>query len=1228
MSGESGKSFGRMALTIGGAIVGGMIAGPGGAKLGYALGGMAGGFIGNVIFPANSDVKMPEMATYPVQNAGKTGPIQIVYGTDLAAGNIIYLGETHPYTISHSSGGGGKGGGGSSGGETTETRFRKSFMIGICHGPAQVLRAWAGKTEISLDDFTVFPGFNNTQIGSVIDKDFAEYKHICCAYFDEYDLGNSEQIPNFTFEVEGFPASLLGIDGFSISSSSSLKRYVYKHLRDGTLDLDWGLAGIIDIGAGKFVIGLHQDDDDNLFVLQYPADNLFKYDSDGILDWTYTNTANIHNAGYRVKVDREGNSYLLFKASNRYSTFFHCSAGIRKVDSAGNELWNYVDDFNAGGDADPNWALITWDNDWVSAWGTWSESPPAGVVGFKLPYEVFDGIFFENDSKLLICGNYCNRHANLGSEITYTMVRINTDDGSIDTTWGNDGTAMSLVDGPTYSPVTDFCFGMKRDNEGNIYCMNTPNNHDGEYRNVITKLTVEFSTDSLTGEITESLALDDDYGTIGDGTAGLASGEVPYNWNASQDRFDVRPNGDLYFCGSFSGAVSDFSFVRKLNPNGTIAWTTNLGIKTHFRLVCQYYKGWIYINNHDSSQQWIRVNPYTGSIDPDWDVDYEGPSSSYYVHEFPARVNTTYASDINPSTLIYDLLTNNVYGAGIATGFVNADSFDVVENFCSSNDLLFSFVLKEQRPVLDYIDFVLSHFQGYLFMSEGKINIGVFKDDPSTFNITRDNLATVRNKPPVQVTKRPYSDTKNRIEVAWMNRSADYDSAVAVAKDETDIRQRNKVVKQTINLSGIKNANLGQKITYRMLFEALYRFSNYAFVLSYNDMLVEVGDVGTLSDGDKIVNQRIRIVNISEAKDGKSLQIEAVEDQPYMYPDLTSYRGEVTDHVPDPDFTDLIASPLYAFSEHRTSAVLFLSLTPTNLYTNGWYVYRSYDDVSYELLGKAVIDGVTGGDSNSQGTLTSSLHAHTAVVHKVDESFLVDIGTVTDLTTVTDADFFSNKQIALVDNEVIGYKVSTEIGSGVWKVSELMRGLFNTEPVAHGPGSTFKTLSVDYNIAYPESDIGRTVFIKALTFYGNNVQDISEVTGSSHTIIGIHQRPLPVSLMRIKYREGYSTYPTDDVVIDWNWCSRASGYNVGGFNSVLWGAFVKEEMIQTITALLEQTDDIDILETVLELGSIGDPMALFIPVADRSGNSIVKLTLTPGGTLAAPEGRTITIEKI
>ena len=169
MSGPAGQSFGRMALTIGGAVIGGMIAGPAGAKMGYALGGLAGGFLGNVIFPMDSDVKMPEMATYPVQNAGKSGPVQIVYGTDLAAGNIIFMGETHPYTIKHSSGGGGKGGGGDSGGEQIETRFRKSFLIGICQGPAQILRVWAGKTEISLDAFTVFPGFDNTQIGAVID---------------------------------------------------------------------------------------------------------------------------------------------------------------------------------------------------------------------------------------------------------------------------------------------------------------------------------------------------------------------------------------------------------------------------------------------------------------------------------------------------------------------------------------------------------------------------------------------------------------------------------------------------------------------------------------------------------------------------------------------------------------------------------------------------------------------------------------------------------------------------------------------------------------------------------------------------------------------------------------------------------------------------------------------------------------------------------------------------
>jgi len=202
---------------IGGQWLGGkFLAGFVGVKTGALVGGVGGMMLGSLLFPQESPSEsLPRVSSYQTQTTLSGSAIPLVYGTRRIAGNIIILGDSHPYTVVHKSGGGGKGilgGGGSV--KTTETRYRRSFLIGICEGPASVLRAWKGKEEIETTEFTLFDGLENSNIPTIIgaEYEFAHYKHLCCVWFEEYDLGNTDSVPMFTFEMSSeLPSNLLAV---------------------------------------------------------------------------------------------------------------------------------------------------------------------------------------------------------------------------------------------------------------------------------------------------------------------------------------------------------------------------------------------------------------------------------------------------------------------------------------------------------------------------------------------------------------------------------------------------------------------------------------------------------------------------------------------------------------------------------------------------------------------------------------------------------------------------------------------------------------------------------------------------------------------------------------------------------------------------------------------------------------------------------------------------------
>jgi len=273
---RSGRTVVPLVMGIGGAIIGGPLgAAVGlGSSFGGAVGFMIGSMVGSYLFPQKNDIAAPDVTKYPIQTAAKGIPVAKVYGSRKVAGNIIWFGDSVPYTINHYQEGGK--GGGRKVLVAKETRYRRSFLIGICEGPAEVLNIWKNKKLIELTDAVIYSGDNSTNPQTTIVSENAadEYGYfpdLCCAWFENYDLGNSDSIPNFTFEVkcpvdEGFvpPAGAIAIldvnDLQDIELDKSATYYLANDI-DASETSGWdggkGFLPIGDTSPYKFTGGLY-----------------------------------------------------------------------------------------------------------------------------------------------------------------------------------------------------------------------------------------------------------------------------------------------------------------------------------------------------------------------------------------------------------------------------------------------------------------------------------------------------------------------------------------------------------------------------------------------------------------------------------------------------------------------------------------------------------------------------------------------------------------------------------------------------------------------------------------------------------------------------------------------------------------------------------------------------------------------------------------------------------
>ncbi len=1118
------KTTGQTIGVVVGGTIGFAIGGPKGALIGASIGYA----VGTMIDPPGSDTgDMPPMASYPVQRSNKGTPIPKIYGTARVAGNILWMGENHPWQ--HKSSSGGKGGGG---GETvTDSGNRRSFLIGICEGPAIVLRVWKGKTELtSLNGITVFRGEGeaDTGINALTGEEFSNYPNTCCVYFDEFEIGSGGALPNFTFEVTS---------KFDPTKTQIISPTELQAMNDD-LNGDYELLADIDMTGFDF---------DPIGTLAAKFTGTFEgnYHTISNLTIDFPELPAVNGAGLFAGLDSATVQNLLLEDVDIHA---HTHVGGLAGTAEGTTIIHRV-----------------------------------GVTG---------GLFADKDV-VFPDGGYGGLLGGMaGTNVSITECWANV---NITFNYGGfqDGTIGGLLGAVAdKSTVTD-CWAGGNMILGDAPATNYPWQGGGFAGNA----------NQPNGQITRCLSYCDILTTgrqTGGGDTDVSEriGGFLGMWSAGGPPIDSHWDTDV------SGVTWH---ARGKGPPADAAEAGILGHTTVIMRQQSTYANW--------------------DFDNIWQID-EG-------NGYPTLrwVNiATVASDENPAVIMKDLLTNDRYGAGIdESTYINTASFTAAEEFCDANGLRFSFAIDKLRPVLDWIDFINSHFQGYLYFSEGKISLGILKEETSVFTITRDNLVIEEGEnpdPPVQIEKRVTSETANRIEVTWRNRGKNYDTSVAIAMDEVDQRVTGKVRKKTIQLIGITNKDLAQKTAYRLLFESMYRFSTYNFILSYQNMLLEVGDVGTLSDGFLLTNEKIRITSIEEDKDGRGIAVQAIEDTAYIYEQfefLTQDSERVEDGPPDLEDAQAV------FTESLDDKGFIISIAPGGVDTNGWQIYKSFDDTTYEFVGQANIDEPDDGVTNSVGTTLSSLPSHkTGSVYAGEEEIIVDIGIITVLdTAITDDLFFNNKRLCKIGNEIIAYKtcVQTSI-AGQWKITGLIRGLFGTEAVAHTLGETFWTINIDFNFGYADSDIGKIIYFKFLTLHGSSIQSLSDVSGIPYVVQGEAKRPLPVSLMRIRDREGLITYKTDDVVIDFYFSSKTAGFNVGGFGSVGWGIYIMDPALIALNILLEEEDGTDILEQRFLLSEYFGEPALDILLADRNGKNPIVVNMTPESELVSNQTRNITITNI
>lgn len=557
------------------------------------------------------------------------------------------------------------------------------------------------------------------------------------------------------------------------------------------------------------------------------------------------------------------------------------------------------------------------------------------------------------------------------------------------------------------------------------------------------------------------------------------------------------------------------SFINNVFYNSTVVNLAYLGLTFYSGSTTQtpwpdYYPGLVSIAYRNVC--YVAANNYALGASP------TVPQHAMEVVGFLAGSGSPYLPDANPADIIADFWTNNRYGLGMPGSYL-ADSTQY-RTYCTATNILLSPCLQNSEQAISILQRWAQLTNSWIFWSENQIKFVPLGDFPITANgvtytpvttiqydLTYDDFVADKNTPPITITRSDPSDSYNWVKVDISDRLNQYSTAVIEYKDETSINKIGLLQANEIQATEVCDRGIGAVIAGLIGNRAVYIRNTYAFKTSYNFVLLEPGDIVTVTDAAiGLIRYPVRIRSVDEDDKGNLSFVAEECPSGTGYAAITGSQPSLTLSMPalsiDPGSVNPPAILEPPASVTNGVAQVWIGLSGASQYWGGAQAYISVDDVTYIPLGSV-------SSPTPQGTLLAALSAHADpdTVNTLKIDFTESRQTISSAVTHADADAL--RTVVMVNNEAMGFGTVMPDGTNSFSydLTYLRRGAYNTTiaAAAIGDQATVLTPGTVLKASLPQAYVGQTIYLKFTSFniYGAAGQDISTVTRYSYVPTGV-----------------------------------------------------------------------------------------------------------------------------
>ena len=429
---------------------------------------------------------------------------------------------------------------------------------------------------------------------------------------------------------------------------------------------------------------------------------------------------------------------------------------------------------------------------------------------------------------------------------------------------------------------------------------------------------------------------------------------------------------------------------------------------------------------------------------------------------YPAKAMI--GADANPIHIIYECLTNGVWGMGGSPGQIDSANFMEAADAIYNEGLGLSLMWSGQTTIQSFVQEVLDHIEATFFTNPktGLFNIKLIRPDfdvENLFHLTDDNSVIQKFQ------RKGWGETINEINATWTNPVNEQEENVTV-HDLGNIASQGEIVPSSRNYYGVRNSLLALRLAQRDLAAAAFPLASCEAIVSRAAWKEVPGGVVKVSSTPHGLSELVmRVGSISYGRQGDpDIKVTLVEDvfalpddpyvespdtewqDPTVAPDLLAYSrfSNVTYYAAARAFGDAAAEAV----EYPQSYVAILGAQDTPG-TTGIEAYAE----GVDSVGTVAFRRVSTIAPSGRGTLSTGLALATSSALPDFSTYFGNVGLEVGTLVLFDGGTDANSEMALIESVTGG-------------VATVRRGVLDTVPQAWLSGTTvwvFRPVSLIYD---------------------------------------------------------------------------------------------------------------------------------------------------------------------